>query len=91
VPWWAAFEDYAEKLRMTIPELLAWCEYGEGEWWLGRLKIKWAIQAAALAQETAAREAERDDEQWRAQGWQGGHTEPEGIAVDVDDDDEAAA
>jgi hypothetical protein len=80
VPWWAAYEDYAERLRMTIPELLAWCRYGEGEWWLSRLKVKWQMQAAAREQARAERQTEAEEAQWRAQGWRGGKTAPAGRA-----------
>lgn len=82
-------EDYAEKLRMTIPEVLAWCEYGEGGWWLSRLKVKWQIQAAAHRQETEARAAGRDDATWRAKGYHGGYCDPREFSSF--DDEETAA
>lgn len=59
---------------MTIPEFLAWCEHGEGDWWLSRLRVKWQIQAAAQRQEREDREAGRDDASWK--GWHGGRCDP---------------
>jgi hypothetical protein len=88
VPWWWAFEDFAEKLQMSVPALLAWCQHGEGNWWLGMLQVKWAIQAAARRRDDEDREAGRDDASWQAKGYRGGRCDPREFAIF--DDEEAA-
>lgn len=79
-------EDYADKLRMTIPDLLAWCEHGEGAWWLSRLTVKWAIQAEARQQDAADREAGQDEATWRAKGYRGGRCDPHEFSVFADEE-----
>lgn len=31
---------------MSIPEFQQWCYHGPGQFWLPRLRVKWAIEAA---------------------------------------------
>jgi hypothetical protein len=87
VPGWSAAEDEAGALNMTIPAYLEWQATDQGQWWLPRLRIKWAIRAEAERQDAEDRTAGRDEAAWQARGYRGGHCDPHEFSLF---DDEAA-
>jgi len=80
VPGWAVVAAEAELLAIPLPHFLRWAGTPAGRWWLTRLRLKWAITAAAEAAEAQFRQEQAEDAAWHARGWRGGHTEPLGTA-----------
>ena len=85
VPGWAAAEDEARHLQMPLPAYLDWAATAEGQRWLERLRIKWAIRAEAERREAAERAAGHDDAAWQARGWRGGRCDPHEFSIFADE------
>ena len=87
--WWADYKE-AEACQMSLPELHAWCWHGSGAYYLPRLRVGWAIEAAAERQRW--KQAEQDAKHPRQAGWQGGAVDPnDTVAGWADDGDPSRA
>lgn len=78
---------------MSVPQLEAWCWYGNGAYYLPRLRVGWQIEAAAERQRWAEAKRKAQQPTYRAEdGWMGGEADPDdSVAGWADDGDPAAA